>query len=64
MRKVDGLKVVFVKSESYFKGFDTPSMGSTAKIHDADVVVLLEHNYNESDISDADIREVLAYAQK
>jgi hypothetical protein len=60
MREVDGMKVAFVQSESYFAGFHTPSMHSTSKATGADVVFLLAPGKSESDLSDDDIRGLFA----
>lgn len=62
MREVDGLKIAFVTSESYFEGFDTPSMGSTAKATGADIVILLAEGKTEADVTDEDVRDVLKAA--
>jgi hypothetical protein len=59
MREVDGKKVAFVSSESYFESFTTPSMHSTAKETGADIVLLLAEGKTESDISDDEIRALL-----
>ena len=59
MRVVDGKKVAFVASESYFKGFHTASMASTAKENGADLVLLLAEGKTEADITDDDIRKIL-----
>lgn len=60
MREVDGMKVAFVQSESYFSGLHTPSMYSTSKATGADIVVLLATGKTESDITDDDIRGLIA----
>lgn len=60
MREVDGLKIAFVSSESYFEGFHTPSMGSTQKATGADMVLLLSPGKAESDITDDMIRALLS----
>ena len=60
MREVDGIKVAFVQSESYFEGLHTPSMYSTSKTTGADMVLLLAPGKAESDLSDDDIRGLLA----
>lgn len=60
MREVDGIKVAFVSSESYFEGFHTPSMYSTQKETGADMVLLLAEGKTPDDVSDDAIRELLA----
>ncbi|HZF98299.1 MAG TPA: hypothetical protein VEY92_08665 [Pseudoxanthomonas sp.] len=60
MREVDGLKIAFVSSESYFEGFHTPSMVSTQKATGADMVLLLSPGKVESDITDDMIRALLS----
>jgi hypothetical protein len=60
MREVDGIKVAFVSSESYFEGFHTPSMYSTQKETGADMVLLLAEGKTPDDVTDDEIRELLA----
>ena len=59
MRTVNGLKVAFVSSESYFQGLHTPSMASTAKETGADVVMLVAEGKTEDDLSDEEIAEFI-----
>ncbi len=59
LRIVDGTKIAFVGTESYFKGFHTASMASTAKENEADMVLLLAEGSTEADITDNDIRALL-----
>lgn len=58
MRVVDGKKVSFVTSESYFESIWSPSMYSTAKETGADVVFLLAPGKTGDDLSDDEIRTV------
>lgn len=59
MRTVNGLKVAFASSESYFQGLHTPSMASIAKHTGADVVMLLAEGKTEADLSDDEIAGLL-----
>lgn len=59
MREVDGIKVAFVSSESYFQGFHTPSMHSTAKATGADMVILLAPGVEPESMTDDQIRLLL-----
>lgn len=59
MREVDGMKIAFVSSESYFQGFHTPSMHSTAKATGANMVILLAPGVNEESLTDDQIRSLL-----
>lgn len=59
MRELDGMKIAFVSSESYFESMFTPSMYSTAKETKADMVLLLAPGKTEADITDDDIRKML-----
>jgi hypothetical protein len=59
-REVDGLKIAFVHSESYFSGMLTPSMYSTHKATGADVVILLAEGKTYADVSDDAVREILS----
>lgn len=62
LREVDGMKIGFVQSESYFEGLHTPSMYSTSKATGANMVILLAPGKTEADVSDDDIRELLGAA--
>ena len=62
MREVDGKKVAFVSSETYFASYFTPSMYSTTKATGADITMLLAPGVKEGDLSDDQIRELLAAA--
>lgn len=59
MRVIDGLKIAFVSSESYFKGLHTPSMYSTSRETGANVVLLLAPGVTEDSLTDERIREML-----
>lgn len=59
MREIDGLKVAFVEGDSYFAGFHTPSMYTTAKKNGADVVFLIAEGKTEAGISDDEIRALV-----
>lgn len=59
MREVDGIKIAFVTTESYFEGFHTDGMWRTAKKTGADVVILLAPEKVESDLTDDQIRDCL-----
>ena len=63
MRTVNGMKVAFVSSESYFQGMHTPSMCSTAKDTGADIVLLLAEGKTEADLSDDESAEILCLMQ-
>lgn len=60
MREVDGKKIAFVTHDVYFAGAYTPSMYSTARDTGADVVLLLGPNKTGDDLTDDEIRELLA----
>lgn len=59
VREVDGLKVAFVSSESYFQGFGAPSMVSTARATGADIVILLAPSVSGDSLTDNEIRALL-----
>lgn len=59
LREVDGIKVAFVSSESYFQGFHTPSMHSTAKSTGANMVILLAPGVDSDSVTDEQIRSML-----
>lgn len=63
MRVVDGMKIAFVDSESYFQGMHTASMVSTARDTGADVVLLLAPGKTGDDVPDDEIRKVLTAAK-
>lgn len=59
-RVVDGIKVAFVDSETYFASLFTPSMVSTARETGAEVVLLLAPGVSPDAMTDEEIRALLA----
>lgn len=60
VRIVDGVKVAFVDSETYFAGLHTTSMVSTARETGAEVVLLLAPGASPDAMTDEEIRALLA----
>ncbi|GAB2620282.1 hypothetical protein [Novilysobacter erysipheiresistens] len=63
MREIDGLKIAFVGSDSYFESLTTPSMVSTARRTGADVTMLLAPGKTEDDLSDDDLRAIIGLSK-